>query len=131
MVQARGDTPPERGALPPRGELREGRTRINRAWQRGARAARLCPRALRPLSDVPARDAVGGEPAPPLLLGTLPGARPGRLSRRALPLVQPTAIVDPGAVLDPSGEIGPFVVIDGLVASGPRTRVLAGAYLTG
>ena len=45
--------------------------------------------------------------------------------------VHPTAIVDPGAVLDPSVEIGPYVVIDGPVAIGPRTRVLAGAYLTG
>ena len=45
--------------------------------------------------------------------------------------VHPTAIVDPGAVLDPSAEIGPYVVIDGPVAIGPRTRVLAGAYLTG
>ena len=45
--------------------------------------------------------------------------------------VHPTAIVDPGAVLDPSVEIGPYVVIDGPVGIGPRTRVLAGAYLTG
>ena len=45
--------------------------------------------------------------------------------------VHPTAIVDPRAVLDPSVEIGPYVVIDGPVAIGPRTRVLAGAYLTG
>lgn len=45
--------------------------------------------------------------------------------------VHPTAIVDPRAVLDSSAEIGPYVVIDGPVAIGPRTRVLAGAYLTG
>src|SRR2546427_24173 len=103
-------------------------------------------------------EAVGGDPAPALLLRPLPGARPGRRGRRALPhpgragplrarhsgragrnaagpralvSVHPTAIVDPGAVLDPSAEIGPYVVIDGPVAIGPRTRVLAGAYLTG
>ena len=45
--------------------------------------------------------------------------------------VHPTAVVDPRAVLDPSAEIGPYVVIDGPVAIGARTRVLAGAYLTG
>ena len=45
--------------------------------------------------------------------------------------IHPTAIVHPGSVLDPSAEIGPYVVIDGPVAIGPRTRVLAGAYLTG
>ena len=45
--------------------------------------------------------------------------------------VHPTAIVDLRATLDGSAEIGPYVVIDGPVAIGPRTRVLAGAYLTG
>ncbi len=45
--------------------------------------------------------------------------------------IHPTAIVDPRAALDPSAEIGPYVVIDGPVVIGPRTRVLAGAYLTG
>ncbi|TMB17572.1 MAG: acyl-[acyl-carrier-protein]--UDP-N-acetylglucosamine O-acyltransferase, partial [Deltaproteobacteria bacterium] len=33
--------------------------------------------------------------------------------------------------LDPSVAIGPYVVIEGPVVIGPRTRVLAGAYLTG
>ena len=45
--------------------------------------------------------------------------------------IHPTAIVHPGSVLDPSADIGPYVVIDGPVAIGARTRVLAGAYLTG
>ncbi len=45
--------------------------------------------------------------------------------------VHPTAIVDLRATLDGSAEIGPYVVIDGPVTIGPRTRVLAGAYLTG
>ena len=45
--------------------------------------------------------------------------------------IHPTAIVDPDAELDPSVEVGPYVVIDGPVRVGPRTRILAGAYLTG
>jgi UDP-N-acetylglucosamine acyltransferase len=45
--------------------------------------------------------------------------------------IHPSAILDPRAVLDPSAEIGPYVVIDGPVTIGPRTRVMAGAYLTG
>ncbi len=42
-----------------------------------------------------------------------------------------TAIVDPHAEVDPTAEIGPYVVIEGPVRIGPRTRVMAGAYLTG
>jgi UDP-N-acetylglucosamine acyltransferase len=45
--------------------------------------------------------------------------------------IHPTAIVDRHAVLDPSVDIGPYVVIEGPVTIGPRTRVMAGAYLTG
>ncbi len=45
--------------------------------------------------------------------------------------MHPTAVVDRRAELDPSAEIGPYVVIDGPVRIGARTRVLAGAYLTG
>jgi UDP-N-acetylglucosamine acyltransferase len=45
--------------------------------------------------------------------------------------IHPTAIVDPRAVIDPSADIGPYVVIEGPVTIGPRTRVMAGAYLTG
>jgi UDP-N-acetylglucosamine acyltransferase len=45
--------------------------------------------------------------------------------------IHPTAIVDARAELDPSAEVGPYVVIDGPVRVGPRTRILAGAYLTG
>jgi len=45
--------------------------------------------------------------------------------------VHRTAIVDPRAILDPSAEVGPYVVIEGPVRIGPRTRVMAGAYLTG
>ena len=45
--------------------------------------------------------------------------------------IHPTALVDRTAEIDPSAEIGPYVVIDGPVRIGPRTRVLASAYLTG
>jgi UDP-N-acetylglucosamine acyltransferase len=45
--------------------------------------------------------------------------------------VHPTAVVDPRAELDSTSEIGPHVVIDGPVRIGARTRVLAGAYVTG
>jgi len=45
--------------------------------------------------------------------------------------VHPTAVIDPRADLDPTTEIGPHVVVDGPVRIGARTRVLAGAYLTG
>ena len=45
--------------------------------------------------------------------------------------IHPTAIVDPRAEIDPSADIGPYVVIDGPVHVGPRTRIMASAYLTG
>ena len=45
--------------------------------------------------------------------------------------VHPTAVVDAHAEIDPSAEIGPFVVIEGRVRVGPRTRVMAHAFLTG
>ena len=45
--------------------------------------------------------------------------------------IHPTAIVDPRAEIDPTVEVGPYVVIDGPVRIGPRTRVLAHAYLAG
>jgi UDP-N-acetylglucosamine acyltransferase len=45
--------------------------------------------------------------------------------------VHRTAVVDPRAEIDPTADVGPYVVIDGPVTVGPRTRVLAGAFLTG
>jgi UDP-N-acetylglucosamine acyltransferase len=45
--------------------------------------------------------------------------------------IHPSAIVDRRAEIDPSADVGPFVVIDGPVRLGPRTRVMAGAFLTG
>jgi UDP-N-acetylglucosamine acyltransferase len=45
--------------------------------------------------------------------------------------IHPTAVVDPRAEVDPTAELGPYVVVDGPVRIGPRTRVMAGAYLTG
>jgi UDP-N-acetylglucosamine acyltransferase len=45
--------------------------------------------------------------------------------------IHPTAVVDPRAEIDPSAELGPHVVVEGPVRVGPRTRVMAGAYLTG
>jgi len=45
--------------------------------------------------------------------------------------IHPTALIDRAAEIDPSAEIGPYVVIDGPVRIGSRTRVMAGAYLTG
>ena len=45
--------------------------------------------------------------------------------------VHPTALIDPRAAIDPSADIGPYVVIDGPVRIGPRTRVMAHAFLTG
>lgn len=45
--------------------------------------------------------------------------------------IHPTAVVDPQAELDPTVEIGPYVVIEGPVRVGPRTRILAQAWLTG
>jgi len=45
--------------------------------------------------------------------------------------IHPTAVVDRGASLDPTADIGPYVVIDGPVEIGPRTRVMAHAVLLG
>lgn len=45
--------------------------------------------------------------------------------------VHPTAIVDARAEIDPTAEIGPYVVVDGPVRVGPRTRVLSHATLCG
>jgi len=45
--------------------------------------------------------------------------------------IHPTAIVDPRAEIDPTAEIGPYVVVEGPVRVGPRTRVLAHATLCG
>ncbi|MFN8545447.1 MAG: acyl-ACP--UDP-N-acetylglucosamine O-acyltransferase [Candidatus Binatia bacterium] len=46
-------------------------------------------------------------------------------------MIHPTAIVDPRAEVDPTAEVGPYVVIDGPVRVGPRTRVMAHAFLAG
>jgi UDP-N-acetylglucosamine acyltransferase len=45
--------------------------------------------------------------------------------------IHPSAVVDPRAEIDPSAELGPHVVVEGPVRIGPRTRIMAGAYLTG
>jgi UDP-N-acetylglucosamine acyltransferase len=45
--------------------------------------------------------------------------------------IHPTAVVDPRAEVDPSADLGPYVVVDGPVRIGARTRVMAGAYLSG
>ena len=45
--------------------------------------------------------------------------------------VHPTAVVDPRAELEPTADIGPYVVIEGPVRIGARTRVMAHAFLTG
>lgn len=45
--------------------------------------------------------------------------------------IHPTAIIDPRAAIDAAADIGPYVVIDGPVRIGARTRVLAHAVLTG
>ena len=45
--------------------------------------------------------------------------------------IHPTAIVDRRAEIDPSADIGPYVVIDGPVRIGPRTRLLAHVTVVG
>src|SRR5437870_1972960 len=45
--------------------------------------------------------------------------------------IHPTAVIDARAEVHPEADIGPYVVIDGPVHIGPRTRVLAHATLTG
>lgn len=45
--------------------------------------------------------------------------------------IHQTAIIDRKAEIDGSAEIGPYVVIEGKVSIGPRTRVMAGAFIAG
>jgi UDP-N-acetylglucosamine acyltransferase len=45
--------------------------------------------------------------------------------------IHSTAVVDPRAEIDATADVGPYVVIDGPVRIGPRTRVMAHAFLTG
>jgi len=45
--------------------------------------------------------------------------------------IHPTAVVDPRAEIDATADIGPYVVIDGPVRVGPRTRVMSHVFLTG
>ncbi len=45
--------------------------------------------------------------------------------------IHPTAVVDARAEVDATAEIGPYVVIDGPVRIGQRTRVMSHAFLTG
>ena len=46
-------------------------------------------------------------------------------------MIHPTAIVDPSAEIDRSAELGPYVVIEGPVHVGPRTRLMAHVVLLG
>jgi UDP-N-acetylglucosamine acyltransferase len=46
-------------------------------------------------------------------------------------MIHSTAIIDRRAELDPSVEVGPYVVIDGPVRIGPRTRLLAHVIVMG
>ena len=45
--------------------------------------------------------------------------------------IHPTALIDPRAAIHSDADIGPYVVIDGPVRVGPRTRVSAHATLMG
>ncbi len=45
--------------------------------------------------------------------------------------IHPTALVDRRATIDPTADLGPYVVIEGPVDIGPRTRVMAHAVLLG
>jgi UDP-N-acetylglucosamine acyltransferase len=45
--------------------------------------------------------------------------------------IHPTALIDVRAEIHPEADIGPYVVVDGPVQVGARTRVLAHAALTG
>jgi len=45
--------------------------------------------------------------------------------------IHPTAVIDPLAQIHPDADIGPYVVVDGPVRVGPRTRVAAHATLMG
>ena len=46
-------------------------------------------------------------------------------------MIHPTAIVDPRAEIDASAEVGPYVVIEGPVRVGPRTRLMPHVVLMG
>ena len=46
-------------------------------------------------------------------------------------MIHPTAIVDPRATIDPTAEIGPYVVIDGPVHVGVRTKIGPHAVVLG
>jgi UDP-N-acetylglucosamine acyltransferase len=45
--------------------------------------------------------------------------------------IHPTAVIDPKAKIESDVEIGPYVVVEGLVKIERGTRVMAHAYLTG
>jgi len=45
--------------------------------------------------------------------------------------IHPTAIVDPKAELDETVEVGPYVIIEGGVRIGARTRIMAHAHING
>jgi UDP-N-acetylglucosamine acyltransferase len=45
--------------------------------------------------------------------------------------IHPSALIDPRAEIHPHADVGPFVVVDGPVKVGPRTRVGAHATLLG
>lgn len=44
--------------------------------------------------------------------------------------IHKTAVIDPMAEIDSSVEVGPYVVIEGPVKIGPRTRIMSHAYLS-
>src|SRR5581483_6567663 len=56
--------------------------------------------------------------------------RAARARAVAVP-IHPTAVVDRRAEIDPTADIGPYVVVDGPVRVGARTRVMPYAFLTG
>jgi len=45
--------------------------------------------------------------------------------------IHPTAIVDPGARIAESADIGPYSIVGPEVEIGPRTRLMAHAYIEG
>ncbi|MGH7772102.1 MAG: acyl-ACP--UDP-N-acetylglucosamine O-acyltransferase [Candidatus Binatia bacterium] len=45
--------------------------------------------------------------------------------------IHPTAVIDPRAEIHGEAEIGPYVVVEGLVKIGRGTRVMAHAYISG
>lgn len=46
-------------------------------------------------------------------------------------MIHPRAVIDPRAEIHPDCDIGPYVVVDGLVRIGRATRVMAHATITG